>query len=138
MEVVGALGLLAYVLCDAYSQGLLNRLTRKYVPPSEQPTVNRSLHVLYPICYGLFVGAVASKYGLHMLGIGLLMRVAVFDLVLNHTVDAPAFSVGQSAKLDRFLRKLSPKSEGRVASLILRIAAWVGAMLLLLLFDPVA
>jgi hypothetical protein len=135
MQVAAPLLLLvAYVLLDAYSQGLLNRLTRRYVPPVEQPTVNRALHVLYPACYCILIGVVALKWGLQWVSIGLLVRVALFDAVLNRTVGAHAFAVGQSAFLDKLLRRLSPASQGEAASMGLRALALAGIVTLLCLF----
>lgn len=131
--------LAAGVLIDARAQGLLNRLTRRYIPRGEQAAVNVPLHYLYPWLYALLLVAVGLEYKeglvLHLdrWAVGALLRTALFDPVLNWTKGDAVFAVGSSAWLDKVLRWLSPKSEGRVASAILRGAAASGVVSFLLL-----
>lgn len=135
MEAIPLLGIIAYVLLDGYAQGILTKLFRQYVPPKEQELINLALHKALPICYALFVISVARYAGGEYLAIGLLVRIGLFDPVLNWAKRDPLFAVGSSATLDKLLRRLSPTSEGRVASATLRAGALMGVVATLLLVN---
>ncbi|MBG8552371.1 hypothetical protein [Hymenobacter guriensis] len=126
------------VVVDARAQGLLNLLTRRYVPSTEQARVNVPLHYLYPWLYVLLLVSVGLEYRDGLVWhvdrwvIAALLRIALFDPVLNWSKGDPVFAVGSSALVDKLLRRLTPASEGRVASAFLRVAAAAGVVAFLI------
>ena len=86
----------------------------RWAPPAEQDAVHLPLLMYYPACFGLLPCVVAVNSGSHWIVVGGLLRLAVFDPVLNWTNRDPTFSVGSSACLDRLLTALA----GRPALLL--------------------
>lgn len=120
--IIPFIALLLYVVLDATAQGKLGLLNRAYVPPAAAPQVDLPLHKLYPACYAVLVLALACFVGWQWVIVGLLLRIALFDPVLNAAKSDPLFAVGSSAATDKLLRRLSPVHPERLSA-TLRIAA---------------
>lgn len=117
--------LLGSIVSSAWAQGGITLRNRLYVPPSEQAAINADLHYLLPVEYVMLCIIIARHTGWHWLAIGLLLRVALFDAMLNYRKGDAPFSVGHSGRLDRLLTP--------ARSAVLRLAALAAAVALLLL-----
>ena len=134
--------LVGYTLLSAGQQGILTWLLRAYVPPGRQGLVNLALHVGGGLLYGLLLAGVGGLGPpltpggwLHLLGLGVLVRLLLFDPVLNLTRAAldrragqPAtavFTVGTSAATDRALRALAARL--RLSASRLRLLLWLAS-----------
>jgi len=122
----------AYVLVDAYAQAHITMLFRLYVPPAHQELINQVLHRAIPLLYVLLTVAVCRGWWPGYV-VALLVRVALFDPVLNLVKGDFLFYVGSSAWLDKTLRQLTPESGGELASVLLRVLALAGAITLFFL-----
>ncbi|WP_188559724.1 hypothetical protein [Hymenobacter glacieicola] len=114
--------LLCYVYIDARAQGALTLLSREFIPPTAQQRLNQPLHRAYPACYALLVFTVAFLMrNPWLLLAGVLVRVAVFDPILNWRKGDPAFAVGSSASTDkaiRFIAKLLHANPSVVSAVV--------------------
>lgn len=127
--MVAALQLLAYVLLDAVLQGRLTLRNRKFVPMSEQKGINLDLHVISPALYVLYIYSVADlDWRLWLLAV--VLRLGLFDPILNKVKGDPLFAVGSSALTDRLLRKLAGVRASWLSGAV-RVAAVAAAALLL-------
>ena len=118
--------LLAFVAIDATVQGGITLRNRLYVPPSEQPAINRDLHLLAPLLYTLLLLALWLLAGWQWAAAGALLRVGLFDPIMNLRKHDPLFSVGYTAQLDRLLRTLAG-SRADILSAGLRVLALAAA-----------
>ena len=121
--------LLAFVAVDATVQGGVTLRNRRYVPLAEQTAVNTDLHLLSPLLYTLLLLALWLLAGWVWPVAGVLLRVGLFDVILNARRGDPLFFVGYTARTDQLLRTLA----GRRAMLLsagLRLVALAGVALL--------
>lgn len=114
--------LVVYVLIDGYAQGGITLRNRQYVPMSEQPAVRIDLHWLMPLCYVILLVVLSLWRGWLWAAEGALIRVALFDPILNLRKRDSLFAVGSSGWLDKFLHIL-PWLSGA-----LRIVSLAGAV----------
>lgn len=120
--------LTAYVGIDAVVQGRITKRNREYVPMSEQPAVSFDHHILMVTLYLLLAVAVfLSDHRLEWLSFAALLRLALFDILLNATKGDPLLALGSSANTDRFLASLHLWW----ASIALRVACLAGAAYML-------
>ncbi|WP_324671023.1 hypothetical protein [Hymenobacter sp. GOD-10R] len=114
--------LLPLAVClEALAQARLNLVTREWVPPFEQKRVSLALHYLYPLLYGLLaISVVRSWWPGYVLAV--LVRLAMFDVILNLGKKLPPFTVGTSALTDDLLRHVWPEHPERL-SMVVRIGA---------------
>jgi len=120
--IIPFVALLLYVVLDATAQGKLGLLNRQFVPPAAAPQVDLPLHKLYPACYAVLALPLAYFAGWHWLVVAGLLRLALFDVVLNAAKSDPLFAVGSSAWTDKAIRKLAP-NKPEALSATLRILA---------------
>lgn len=121
--IIPFIALLLYVILDATAQGKLGLLNRAYVPPAAAPQVDLPLHKLYPACYAVLALALAYFAGWHWLVVAGLLRLALFDPILNAAKSDPPFAVGSSAATDKFLRRLAPAHPERLSATLRILAA---------------
>lgn len=122
------LALVAYVALDATAQGKLTWVTREWVPMSAQDKVSVSLHWLYPACYAvLALVAAGLTHRWAWLLVALLLRLALFDPLLQWARGDKLFSLGSSSYLDRQLARAP------WMSMAVRLAALVGSVAAVLL-----
>lgn len=123
--------LTAYVLADGWAQGGITLRNRQYIPPTEQPAINADLHGWLPLCYTLTCCcAAAASHEWRWLPIGLLLRLGLFDIILNRRKGDPLFAVGYSAQLDKALRKIAG-TRADLLSAALRLSAAAAALVAL-------
>lgn len=119
--------LLLYVALDATGQGKFADLTREVVAPTKQPAVDLVLHRIYPAKYvvvALMLWAATSWWA--WLPVAGLLRLAVFDPVLQWSRKDKLWSLGTSARFDQLLGRapwLNP---------FLRVAALLGSVAVML------
>lgn len=128
--------LLAYVCLDAWAQGGITLRNRRYVPPTEQPAVNTDLHWLLPACYAITCAVAAAGFGWCWFAVGVLLRTAVFDPVLNRRKGDNLFALGSSSEVDRLLRRLGGRHAERLSAAV-RVVALAAAILWITFFQSV-
>ena len=126
--------LLAFVAIDGWVQGGITARNRLYVPPSEQPAINRDLHLLAPLLYTLLLLALWLLAGWQWAVVGALLRVGLFDIILNLRKGDPLFFVGYTAHTDRLLRTLAG-SRADILSAGLRVVALAAAGAVLFVYS---
>lgn len=114
--------LLAFVAIDALVQGGITLRNRLYVPLAEQTAVNTDLHLLAPLLYTLLLVTMWLLVGWQWAAAGALLRIGLFDPIMNIRRRDPLFFVGYTAQLDRLLRTLAG-SRATILSAGLRVLA---------------
>lgn len=118
------------VVCDAWAQGGITLRNRQYIPPSEQRAINTDLHLLLATTFFLSAGAAVALAArqwewIYVAG---LLRLALFDPVLNTRKGDPLFATGGSAMTDRLLARVPAINP------VLRVAALAAAVTVVALF----
>lgn len=104
----------------AYGQGLLLPWLRTVPPGAMAARHSRALHGWLVLAYFAPVALAPATWPM-----ALVARFLVFDPVLNHGAGRPLFEVGQTAAMDKLLRKAAPGRPDR-----LRFALWLAGLLL--------
>jgi hypothetical protein len=97
-------------------QGRLMPAIRRTPPGEEAQEQDNALHKVGTLAYFLPIAFAAPALWLVSALIALASRAALFDFVLNRAARRPAFEVGQTAFIDKWLRKISPTHPERLSA----------------------
>ena len=125
--------LLAFVAVDATVQGGITLRNRRYVPLAEQTAVNTDLHLLSPLLYTLLLLTLWLLAGWVWPLAGALLRVGLFDVILNARRSDPLFYVGNTALVDKLLVAIAG-SRADILSAGLRVLAVSGVAAVLVYY----
>lgn len=117
-----------FLLLFASGQGLLMPAIRRTPPGPEAAHQAVALHWLFTAVYFLpyFLKPDAVPLWLWA-GLGFLLRVVAFDVVLNYCAGDAPFAVGQTALWDRLLRRLTPAHPERLSAILKAFALLLAA-----------
>jgi hypothetical protein len=126
--LIYALYWVSFTVLFAAGQGLLLPMLRNFAQHSKEARItDLSLHKIGFVAW--LLPALLLPSWLH-LAIALLVRVAVFDIVLNYAAGDKLFNVGQTAKTDKLLQWTAAKL-GLSASVLSAILKVISILLLL-------